>query len=367
MNISVLFICGSLEPGKDGVGDYTRILAAELQKFGCTTHIVSLYDKDVDVLTQECQYSQKREVAVSRVPIEFNLQLRYAHLSGIVKKFNPCWISLQFVPYSFHKKGMPITLVYHLKKLHGNFQWHIMFHELWVGTNHALSFKKALIKKIQKALVFNLFKVLKPSLATTSNTFYAELLQNYVVSVLPLFSNIGFINVPDLKEKDKVFRVIHFGNFTGDLVELEGQLNFVCNISSKHQIKEVKILCVGSGGVYKEQSLELIRSQFQNFEIVDFGRTSEHEISKLLQLSDLGISRADRDMLGKSGSSMAMLEHGLPILLKGERVVNKNDLIDQYFYEQLHYSKDIHLKFKAFEKHPMSEVIASMFYQKLLG
>ena len=365
--MKILFVCGSLEPGKDGVGDYSRILAAALQDFGCTTRIVSLYDKDVDVLTQECQYSQKKEVVVSRVPIKFNAALRYGHLSSIVNDFKPQWISLQFVPYSFHKKGMPITLGYHLKKLHGNFHWHIMFHELWVGTNHALSFKKALVKNVQKALVFNLFKVLKPSFATTSNTFYAELLQNYAVSVLPLFSNIGFVHFPDLKEKGKILRVIHFGSFTGDLGELEGQLNFVCNISSKHQIKEVKILCVGSGGVYKEQSLELIRSQFQNFEIMDFGRTSEHEISKLLQLSDLGISRADRDMLGKSGSSMAMLEHGLPILLKSERSVNKNDLIDQYFYEQLHYSKDTHLKFEAFEKHPMSEVIASMFYQKLLG
>ena len=40
------FICGSLEPGRNGVGDYTRRLAGELAAQGHECLLVSLNDVD---------------------------------------------------------------------------------------------------------------------------------------------------------------------------------------------------------------------------------------------------------------------------------------------------------------------------------
>ena len=42
--MNILFICGSAEPGKDGVGDYTRRLCGELLRTGHRTRILALCD-----------------------------------------------------------------------------------------------------------------------------------------------------------------------------------------------------------------------------------------------------------------------------------------------------------------------------------
>mgnify|MGYP003474349261 CR=1 FL=1 len=42
--MKILFICGSLEPGKDGVGDYTRRFCGELLKMNYEVQILSIND-----------------------------------------------------------------------------------------------------------------------------------------------------------------------------------------------------------------------------------------------------------------------------------------------------------------------------------
>ena len=44
--MKILFFCGSAEPGKDGVGDYTRRLCGELLRIGHETQILSLFDRE---------------------------------------------------------------------------------------------------------------------------------------------------------------------------------------------------------------------------------------------------------------------------------------------------------------------------------
>ena len=43
--MKLVFICGSLEPGKDGVGDYVYILARELIDLGHTCLLIALNDQ----------------------------------------------------------------------------------------------------------------------------------------------------------------------------------------------------------------------------------------------------------------------------------------------------------------------------------
>jgi hypothetical protein len=43
--MKIIFLCGSLEPGCDGVGDYTRRLAGELIKQGHHIAAVALNDQ----------------------------------------------------------------------------------------------------------------------------------------------------------------------------------------------------------------------------------------------------------------------------------------------------------------------------------
>ena len=43
--MKLLFLCSSLEPGRDGVGDYTRRLAGECLRQGHEVRLLSLNDK----------------------------------------------------------------------------------------------------------------------------------------------------------------------------------------------------------------------------------------------------------------------------------------------------------------------------------
>ena len=43
--MKILFICGTFENGKDGVGDYTKRLAKEIIDYGHSVHIIAIHDK----------------------------------------------------------------------------------------------------------------------------------------------------------------------------------------------------------------------------------------------------------------------------------------------------------------------------------
>jgi hypothetical protein len=69
--MKILFICGSLEPGRDGVGDYCRRLAGEFLRTGIDTQILSLCDQHATSFTNENQTVEETEVVVHRIPMVF--------------------------------------------------------------------------------------------------------------------------------------------------------------------------------------------------------------------------------------------------------------------------------------------------------
>lgn len=65
--MDILFICGSVEPGKDGVGDYTRRLSGELIRIGHEVKILSLCDHQGTSFLTEFQEIEGTKVAVNRI------------------------------------------------------------------------------------------------------------------------------------------------------------------------------------------------------------------------------------------------------------------------------------------------------------
>ena len=164
----IVFLCGSLEPGHDGVGDYTLRLAGELQRQGHHPSIIALHDKLLH--QKEAQIKQSNE------PLEFNtLRLsnkltwkeRTIIAAEFIKQENPEWISLQYVPFSFQDKGLPIGLAKVLREIGHGKKWHIMFHELWVGMEMNSSFKMKLWGFFQKKTIKYIIKHLSPKVIHT--------------------------------------------------------------------------------------------------------------------------------------------------------------------------------------------------------
>jgi hypothetical protein len=166
--MKIAFIVSSLEPGRDGVGDYTRRLAGELIRQGHECQIVALNEKvesrkqkaenrnptsDLRLLTSgfsETQHSEGTEVPCLRLPGSLGWPERTTLARKWVDAFNPDWVSLQFVPFGFQSKGLPFGLPRQLKVIIGSRPLHWMFHELWVLWRFPLSLRKRLLGQGQK-------------------------------------------------------------------------------------------------------------------------------------------------------------------------------------------------------------------------
>ncbi|GHV58593.1 hypothetical protein FACS1894182_11320 [Bacteroidia bacterium] len=150
--MKILFLCGSLEPGRDGVGDYTRRLAAEIIRQRHNASIIALNDRHCDTIIRTEQESDETLIPVLRIPDGLSDKERYHMAGDYIQSFNPEWLSLQYVPYSFQKKGLPFGLGKRLAIIGQERKWHIMFHELWIRIDKGAPSKHRIIGTPQKRL-----------------------------------------------------------------------------------------------------------------------------------------------------------------------------------------------------------------------
>ncbi|MDO9373202.1 MAG: hypothetical protein Q7T76_02230, partial [Ferruginibacter sp.] len=190
--MTILFLCGCVEPGRDGVGDYTRKLAAEISRSGHSPMIISINDKMIDDEFRGTQDFEGIQIPVARLPQKWEQKIRLQKLLTHIEAFSPDWISLQFVPFSFHKKGLPYQLGRLLSLARPKF-WHIMIHELWVGMDKTAPLKFRILGFLQQRLIKSLIKDIAPRKIHSQSSLYLSLLQSRGVTAdyLPLFGNIS--------------------------------------------------------------------------------------------------------------------------------------------------------------------------------
>jgi len=205
----ILFFCGSLEPGRDGVGDYTRLLGAELQGQNIGIHIVATHDKAVSTVCQEQQLEDNCALEVTRIPFTTPMTERFSVLQETIDRFAPDWLSLQYVPYSFDANGIPFAFILRLNSLRLKGSKHVMFHELWRGKKSLRQLKSLFIAPAQLIAVRLLYKRFAPQVIHTHLPFHQSRLkeQGIAASPLPLFPNIRPVATTVVKG-DKVSKAI---------------------------------------------------------------------------------------------------------------------------------------------------------------
>src|SRR5262245_16599032 len=150
--MKILFITTSLNPGKDGVGDYTRDLANECARQGHVCAAVALNEQGLSEITR----SDISGMTELRFPTSIPWESRIAKAREFVEAFAPDWISFQFVCYGYHPKGILTGVSRGLLQLAAGRKVHVMFHELWIGDDIESSFKQRLLGKVQKFFVLRL-------------------------------------------------------------------------------------------------------------------------------------------------------------------------------------------------------------------
>lgn len=328
IGLKIIFICGSLEPGKDGVGDYCIQLAKGMQEVSasCKVALMSLNDHWIHEIVET--------ESLLRIPATLGNSVKQEQLISMLNRFDPDVVSFQYVPYAFHAKGLPLHLVGWLKNIKNTgvqTQW--VAHETWIGIPTTSSFKHKLIGWLQKQLLKKFLSTFQPSVLFTTNPVYTGMFESIGESteLLPLFSNINRFdtaNVEPFYEKleisgsrrEQYLIAGVFGNVPNEW-EIETNLNNLIQWAANQQ-KQAICLFIGNPN-QPEGYFDPFRNM-GSLKIQTLGILPEEEISGWLQMLDFGFATTPPQLVGKSGSVQAMLEHGVPVVL------SRNDWVSRY-------------------------------------
>jgi hypothetical protein len=318
--MKIAFICGSLEPGRDGVGDYVRLLAGKLKMHGRQVIAVALNEPHILNEYNGIQKVGNVDLNVFRIPNDFSTRKRFQHLKKWIDVFDPDWISIQFVPFSFHSKGLPFLISFYLRKLTRRRKVHIMFHELWVGMNIGSPIKQIYWGTLQRFLIYSLIKKLQPAVIHTNTRLYQNKISKlgFKVGYLPLFSNI-----PRLAENHRFKLAVK--NHKQISFVLFGSIHPGAPIRSfareaalyaKENNIQILLLIVGRCGIESEHwAIEWRRAGMR---VKILGEQTSNCISAILNQASVGISTTPGLLAEKSGAVAAMREHGLPVICVSE-------------------------------------------------
>lgn len=309
--LKVIFICSSLEPGRDGVGDYCRRLAAALISNGHACGLLSLNDRFINHTYTGTQQSDGINIPVMRCASATEITIRFAEAGQWVNEHDPQWLSLQYVPFGYHPKGLKFGLSKLLLQLGKGRQWHIMFHELWVGMAKEESLKLKIWGALQRQLIKSLVRNIRPAVVHTNTRLYEQYLRKLGVAAtyLPLFGNIPLVGrqvVPGSPDISFViFGAIH------DRAPVQA---FATELAAYAKVKQIQVLLTIMGRPNVEQKRWADAWQTQGLEVKLLGEQPAEKVSEILSASNIGISATALAVIGKSGSYAAMREHGLPVL-----------------------------------------------------
>ena len=344
----ILFLVASFQQNKDGVADYTALLTKEC--IALKHDVAVLAWNDVFVKSDSELSEQRNEPASLRLSSSLSKKQKTVLAEDFIQNFKPDVVSIQMVCFGFHPRGFVFGLGKVLRKIIPiKAKIEIMFHELWLGlaTNHPI--KEKLYGFIQKMALLQFLKRLKPDVIhVANNVYYSKLKQlGYSVHYLPLPGNIPIQTNPDFewiyqelalekaKRKEAVI-LLFFGSIHSDW---DTKL-FFQQMKDQFESKKIIVVSAGSQGYGKAlwEQLSTINYQLSDnnyqittnneqptanseqrtsngFQFVKLGFRSDKEISELLQFADFGICTTPLSLFGKSGTAMAMIEHGLPMIV----------------------------------------------------
>jgi hypothetical protein len=322
----ITLICGGLDSGRDGVGDYCRRIASELAALGAECFVIGFNDHGVERETTE---SSQSSVRLIRLPARMPLRKRATRAASLLADWAPDWVSLQFVSYAFNRKGLPLSELYWLPRLLRGRKLHVMLHELWVGLGVMRSPKNIIVGTLQRWVLMMLLDRLRPVVLHTSNNYYRAELARYGVeaTVLTLFSNIPVTaesadewladavicnDGPDIARRDRIWLLGLFGSIPAGWPSehLFGRLGALARASDRHAV----VISAGEAGSASCSLLAAWRAKHPNIDFAAIGPRSALEISQFLNSIDFGITPHPIYLLGKSGSAAAILEHGVPLI-----------------------------------------------------
>jgi hypothetical protein len=208
--------------------------------------------------------------------------------------------------------------------------WHIMFHELWLGLGEDAPAKDRIYGTLQRHIILDLIKRLRPRIVNTHAEPYRRVLKQEGIkaTILPLFGNIPNAE-GDAWDKMLALLIAKTMGAAPDRSTLflagvlggahpewsaEETVDIILPLVRRSR-KRLALVFLGKNNLSPSTFIQMKQLLKGRAEVVVTGERSETEISQILNTLDLGLATSPRQMIQKSGSVAAMLEHGLPILV----------------------------------------------------
>lgn len=311
----IVFIAGCFAPGRDGVGDYARMLARECVRRGHTVALVSLGESS----RVETPAAEDAGMPVLR------LTLAEAGDGHVVREwvnaFAPDVASLHMVAYSFHPRGffgpkIPVLAA----AVAPARRRHIFFHELWIGTARDAGWKERASGWVQRRAVAALLRVVAPEVVHTSNAYYRAALATlgFEARVLPVF---GSVPMPAAPVAPAVLAEIPgdalvcgmFGSLHPNW-EAEPFLADFAALAARE--RRPAVLAAAGGLRHGREFFNRLKAKWAGR--VTFAALGEHPVPRLAEIFarfDFAVSASPWLLIGKSASAAGLREHGLGVVI----------------------------------------------------
>jgi hypothetical protein len=328
----ILFITGGLEPNRDGVGDYTRWLAAESTRQGATCAVLAIADRHIDRVVSGGEASGLKTL---RLPFTMPWAERLRLAQQFAAASAADWVSLQFVPYSFQRWGLAAKLVRALPDLVGSSRLHVMFHEIWI--EGGASPRKRLVSAAQRRAVLALARFPRSLVHTSNLTYqYALAQQGVRAGRLALFGSIPIGSGSAAAWLAPRLESVGCDAISGDAVRRGGWWLFAL-FGTIHPVwppqplldelqaaaaaagKRIALVSAGRQGAGEFIWTGMAADFGARVPMLQLGEQPAPRISELFNSVDFGIATTPFALVGKSATVAAMLDHGLPV------VVNRDD------------------------------------------
>jgi hypothetical protein len=210
-----------------------------------------------------------------------------------------------------------------------------------VGAYPRANLKERGIGWLQKKIILGFIDMCKPVWITSSNAAAIDRLKQLGIPAryLYMFGNIPYSAISQATNTGQTLKIAFFGTLYADF-PYDNLGDFFSNLA-KASGEKLKIILIGRQREDAGSNHIYSMCKKNDFLIERTGELSTDTISEELQKSTLGVSTTPYDVIGKSGATAAILEHGLPVLAYNDGDTPKESLfIPDPFKDQIFLIND---------------------------
>lgn len=301
----------------DGVGDYTYNLAREFAKHGHEVHVICRNKEEIR--------EDYEDIRVAKIVKRWNRQAG-KDIAAYIRENGIEVVSLQYVPYAYHSKGLPfglISAVNEIKRTEAKLM--VFCHEVSVEFFNA-SLKKRIYEDLMRYVSKKILH--KADCMATSLVHYRKMMEDLGckhVGVIPIASNIPEHQYSKQETLELKQQIASNGEF---IVSFFGKRDSVTSMKAIQELRSegisIKTLLIGSVNIPSEYRQECCYKT---------GILDVTELFKYFLVSDVMVL-PEGNSYGcsfKSGSFAACLRAGLAVC------TGKGYLTD----ESLHHNENV--------------------------